>query len=1200
MDTSYIISNMNAFMFQLRDRIGSWLERQLPNITKNWWNDLVVSYLTPLQREAVRGNDTHALRGLDLAALLRVLDKNWIVISNKIFINKKYRKQLHQMQEIRNRWAHITPADISKQIVIDDADVIRDLMEAFGAQMKDTQPLEQFILAVKEDKEIGETVSNEPLHRVPMTAQLQERSTAGGITKGSVVTLVSDTDAVGAVTEIDGNQYKVFMNGRIQTYYKEQIRLQEERRSCIYCPPDRIRTALTAYQIHHPGTSNLYSLNAARIDFVPYQFRPALRMIQGDSPRILIADDVGVGKTIEAGLILKELEARSGVSSVLIICPRPLVAERKWQLEMKRFDEDFTQLDSGALAECISETDRDGEGPERHAKTIIPYSLFGENSIGGRGASLGKGHKRRGLLDLDPVPHFDLVIVDEAHTIRNPNTWAYRGVELFCRNADAVVFLTATPLQNSNKDLYTLLNLLRPDVVVDQNTFRVMSEPNVYVNKLLCLIRNQPDGWHAAAKEALEQILHTDWGRNVVRNNPAFEKIEKVLSLPDLPRDERIMLIRRVEELHSFHTMISRTRRKDIEDFCIRRTQTVEVPFHPVQKELYERLIQFESAALERLHGNVNVRFMMCTIMRQASSCLHALAPFIDDLIARRFSQIQEEGTWDDFGVEIGDGAKDSLHELAGEIRALLIQLPEDDPKFNRLLEILQEKQATENNRVILFSTFRHTLSYLRRKLTVQGLRVGQADGSVGDEERYRLRERFQMERSDPEAIDVLLFSEIGCEGLDYQFCDTMINYDLPWNPMRIEQRIGRIDRRGQQSDTVKIYNMIISDTIDAVIYNRCLSKIGVFEESIGDCSEILGDISDQITKIMFNAELTEEERRQKIEQMADNETMKIQEMRRLEQEEKALFGFDLSQYMTNKDVQDAENTWLSAGQLNDLVIAYMNDRLGTGEYILGRQEGKILRLGADKRKVLFDDFMKMPSYGNNHAAKLWKAYLKSDRPILSITFESTYAKDHRDATFLTQMHPLLVQAAVYESRDFPLNAAFRIADAEIPPGDYAFLIYAWRYTGIRPDIQLVAVSDEPGVEQNILSYISYAAEYDVQSADHNAEWSAMEKLHYGRWQTAQKAYVDEMQTECSYRKDQLGQSYRQQENVLLGQIESASNDLIRRMKGGQLENMKRKYGEQLAKLDASTAKADIHMNLLLRGILHVEAVATEEHHGKD
>lgn len=125
------------------------------------------------------------------------------------------------------------------------------------------------------------------------------------------------------------------------------------------------------------------------------------------------------------------------------------------------------------------------------------------------------------------------------------------------------------------------------------------------------------------------------------------------------------------------------------------------------------------------------------------------------------------------------------------------------------MYEIIQQKQGEENNRVIIFSSFRHTLAYIRNKLQKQGIRVGQVDGTVPDDERYALRQRFLKDRDDEQAIDVLLFSEVGCEGLDYQFCDTMINYDLPWNPMRIEQRIGRIDRRGQKSDTVKIYNMI-------------------------------------------------------------------------------------------------------------------------------------------------------------------------------------------------------------------------------------------------------------------------------------------------------------------------------------------------------------------------------------------------------
>jgi hypothetical protein len=123
-------------------------------------------------------------------------------------------------------------------------------------------------------------------------------------------------------------------------------------------------------ELAHPSTKHLYSLYASRIsriNFVPYQFRPVLKLIQADRPRLLIADEVGVGKTIEAGLILKELQARRELKSVLVICPKPLVAERKWMEELKRFDEQFTHIDGDALRYCIEETHLDGVWPQQYS-----------------------------------------------------------------------------------------------------------------------------------------------------------------------------------------------------------------------------------------------------------------------------------------------------------------------------------------------------------------------------------------------------------------------------------------------------------------------------------------------------------------------------------------------------------------------------------------------------------------------------------------------------------------------------------------------------------------------------------------------------------------------------------------------------------------------------------------------------------------
>ena len=411
MDTAYIISKMNEFMFRLSERMGKWLNKRLPKITENWWDELVLSNLSMLQREKVLSSNIHELRGLDLASLLRVFDRNWFVITSTFFVNNRERGNIRKMQEVRNAWAHITPQDITKKRVIEDTETIIALMQAMDASSRETRDMEAFIFDIEEDKEI----KAEPEKKKETSHQSVE-SQNGGIQIGSPVALVSDKSIIGAVIGKDGNRYTVLVNGKFENFYEEQIELIAEKRKKPHVSLQRVRTALTAYQISNPGSSNLYSLNSARIDFVPYQFRPALKMISSDNPRLLVADDVGVGKTIEAGLILKELEARSSINSVLIICPRPLVAERKWVLEMKRFDENFTQLDGRALTEAILETNRDGVWPDRHNKTIIPYSLFGEDMV-------------QSLRIIGEEPLHAFAVVEALHDLRDVHTGLHIHVD---------------------------------------------------------------------------------------------------------------------------------------------------------------------------------------------------------------------------------------------------------------------------------------------------------------------------------------------------------------------------------------------------------------------------------------------------------------------------------------------------------------------------------------------------------------------------------------------------------------------------------------------------------------------------------------------------------------------------------------------------------------------------------------------------
>lgn len=288
MDDSYMIGKMNTFMHRLAEQMSGWLEVRLPKLTDEWWSELVYSNLSQFQRDSVDQKNITDLKGLDLAALLRVFDRNWFVITSYWFVNNKERRRIKNMMEVRNAWAHISSEELSKEKVISDVEIIIELMQAFDAKMSETRDMEQFILDIEEDKDIQDkpisTSSQQAL------APLARSSPAlGDIVVGSMVTLVSDSSKAGAVIAVDNGKYTVWMDNAPQTFYGEQIQLKAPEVTSTHLALSRVQSALTAYQINNPSSNNLYSLNSARIDFVPYQFRPALKMIKADSPRLLVA-----------------------------------------------------------------------------------------------------------------------------------------------------------------------------------------------------------------------------------------------------------------------------------------------------------------------------------------------------------------------------------------------------------------------------------------------------------------------------------------------------------------------------------------------------------------------------------------------------------------------------------------------------------------------------------------------------------------------------------------------------------------------------------------------------------------------------------------------------------------------------------------------------------------------------------------------
>lgn len=1183
---------MNDLLKLATVSLKHFLEAELPKLSQDWWHGQVKGKLTYQQQRMVEEKGITKLEQLDLAALLRVLDQNWFDLQGSLGLPFEGRNWVKEMQSVRNKWAHLSAENPANSELYRDADTLGRMLGMLDADANIREKVETFkqeiLLAMAPPKEI--LIQEVKKAAEPAVSESTEPTMKTLFKPGDLATLRSDVSVRMPVMEVltggAETRYKVFHGGQVVRYYESQLQAPEEDAAGTCLDVAALHAYLTSLQLLSPSTSNLFSLHSGRINFVPYQYRPVLKMIRADRPRLLIADEVGVGKTIEAGLIIKELRARMDIQSVLIICPKALVAERKWEVEMKRFDEQFTPLDGTLLRHCIKETHLDGEWPDQYAKAILPFSLFDSVLLHG---VPGKGHNRRlGLLDLDPPPKFDLVIVDEAHHIRNSDTYLHQAVRYFCDNAQAAVFLTATPVQLGSNDLYTLLNVLRPDLIIDTASFERMAEPNALINQTVHLTRTRPDDWQQNAREHMDQVAQTEWGRVFLRETPAFQKICDQLGEDKLDDGARIKLIHALEELYTFSSLINRTRRRDIGNFTTRKPQTLTIPFTKDQQPLHDDLLNLIARILAFCHGQQNVKFMMTTLRRQAASCLYGLAPFLRNILNGNLEKIIEAE------LDVGYDADPEMdlafvNEVRAEIKQLVDRadnLDPHDPKVEAFVKVLQDKAKMLNNKALVFSTFRHTLSYLVRHVEPTGLRYGLIHGSVPDGERASLRHRFSLPKEDPEALDVLLSSEVGCEGLDFQFCDLLVNYDLPWNPMRVEQRIGRIDRYGQKSETVAIVNLITPGTVDADIYQRCLWRIGVFHNAIGGSEEILGELSQQIQDIGESFELSPEEREARLSQLADNEIRQVQEEEALEDKQAQLFGLNVPSKTWEKDIEEAESFWLSPKAIQQCVTSYLTDRATGGVgHLMGDKPLKTLRLSQEVRSQLLTD-MKGLRKSTDPAFRQWEKWLKGSNPNLPITFDQDVASDQPEAAFLNVLHPLVRQAARYLERTDAVHVDIQVTSDRIPEGRHPFAIYRWKKLGVKQDEVLEPVAFDPEIESAILNLIPTALDSPEAVQLTSSVLDELDARHHLKWRATQTNHITENMGLIEQRVQSLGISHRARCSLLNDQIAAATNDKIQLMKRSELGRANADFQRRKDELDLAARSADVHAAPVVMGFI--------------
>ncbi len=537
--------------------------------------------------------------------------------------------------------------------------------------------------------------------------------------------------------------------------------------------------------------NKILSLSNSRTRILAHQVESTHRIVNALNYRFLIADEVGLGKTIEAGLVIKELCYRFGYEKILIVCPASL--QMQWQHEMmNKFNESFSIIDRKQLRQLEKAARQDGiENPWQ----LVQKSICSMDFI--------KNEKFREQLQ---HVQWDAVIVDEAHRLRrdgNRTTRAYAVGEILAANSRALLFLSATPFRGKLEELYFLVRLLDKNLLGPYNSFY-----NRY-----CM----PDADLSDLREKLSSIV------------------------------------------------IRRTK-KEVGGFTGRMARTIRFELYPGERQLYDATTGYVIEEFNRALQTENraVGFVMTVFQKLLDSSSFALLSalkkrslhiksLIDKMLNGEY-QVDTEGQLEWIDPELAEQVDDdpesmsdltmqkTLEELQEEHATLqrLVRIAdaiEKNKKGEKLRELLAKLKKRGEKKFLVFTQFRTTQEYLRQLLADYSVEV--FHGSMNRDEKENAIFRFKNE------TEVLICTEAGGEGRNMQFCNILINYDLPWSPLKIEQRIGRIHRFGQARD-VTIYNFSTRDTVAERVLEVLALKLRLFEESLGAPDIMLGEIEDE------------------------------------------------------------------------------------------------------------------------------------------------------------------------------------------------------------------------------------------------------------------------------------------------------------------------------------------------------------------
>ena len=513
---------------------------------------------------------------------------------------------------------------------------------------------------------------------------------------------------------------------------------------------------------------------------LPHQLHVLNRAVSDNNVRYILADEVGLGKTIEAGLIIEELKARGLIKRILVVCPTGLVTQ--WNIEMEeKFGEKFRIIlpeDYDTIRKITDNDDVYGQFDQ----VISPMDSIKplEKRVGWTEERIEQYNEERIYSIINSG--WDLVIIDEAHRVAGSTgeVARYKLGNLLAAASPYLLLLTATPHNGKTEPFLRLIRL------VDEKAF-----PNM----------------KAVVKEQVAPYVIRTEKREAIDNNGNLLFKNRNTHIVELHWDERHSQQRKLYEMVSSY--VSKNYNKALRN----RGKNMWVIFLLI---MMQRLVTSSTTAVRQS-------------LQKRIKILEEQAFRYESMTEAEFVEIDLEENMEEAIAAISMDIKSEIEDL-NQIVAVAQQAEYQylDVKVEPLLSIVDDIFAEDKNRkLIIFTEFVATQQYLSKLLKDRGYSISLLNGSLSIEERNLVLAEFREE------TNILISTDAGGEGLNLQFANYMINYDLPWNPMKIEQRIGRVDRIGQQRD-VEIYNFVLADTVETRVKDVLEEKLSVILREIG------------------------------------------------------------------------------------------------------------------------------------------------------------------------------------------------------------------------------------------------------------------------------------------------------------------------------------------------------------------------------